>query len=530
VPTLPPGPGAKPCTGTPTRWPRFGERTAGDPPSVSAVDVFRTKSVENIGEDARGEGAAGEVGNLRRHLTARHLVGFGIGVVIGTGIFTLTGVEARDTAGPAVVISFAVAGVVALLAALCYAELASSVPTAGSAYSYAYATTGELIAWIIGWDLFLEFALGAAVVARGWSGYVGNLLDLPSSMFGEESTVNVGAALIVVVLTAVAALGIRESARVTGALVIVKVAICVFVIVAGAWFVRGANLTPFIPPSRPGEGGAGLQQPLISAVAGLEPAVFGVGGVLTAAAVVFFSYTGFEAVANLSEETKRPARDLPLGLLGTLGLATVLYIGVAFVLVGMVDTPDIDPGAPIADAFDQVGLGWASVLVSLAAVAGLTSVILVDLITMTRIGFAMGRDGLLPPVVAKVSPRTGTPLRMTLLFAVLVLVMATFIPLGVLADLVSIGTLFAFLLVSAAVPVLRRTRPDLERPFRVPLSPLVPILSALACLYLMANLSVETWLRFITWLLLGLLVYAVYGYRHSRLGGHRPATGTLPRR
>jgi basic amino acid/polyamine antiporter, APA family len=241
--------------------------------------------------------------------------------------------------------------------------------------------------------------------------------------------------------------------------------------------------------------------------------------VLTAAAVVFFAYTGFEAVANLSEETKRPGRDLPLGLLGTLGLATVLYIGVSFVLVGMVDYRDIDPGAPIADAFDQVGLGWASVLVSLAAVAGLTSVILVDLITMTRIGFAMGRDGLLPPAVAKVSPRTGTPVRMTLLFAALVLVMATFVPLEELANLVSIGTLFAFVLVSAAVPVLRRTRPDLSRPFRVPFSPVVPVLSALACLYLMANLSIETWIRFLVWLVLGLLVYATYGYRHSRVRG-----------
>jgi APA family basic amino acid/polyamine antiporter len=481
------------------------------------VELFRTKSVEKIAKDARGEGETSDIGRLRQHLSARHLVGFGIGIVIGTGIFTLTGVQARDTAGPGVVISFAVAGVVALLAALCYAELAASVPTAGSAYSYAYATTGELIAWIIGWDLFLEFALGAAVVARGWSGYVGNLLDLPTSVFGEESTLNLGAALIVVVLTAVAALGIRESARVTGVLVIVKVAICVFVIVAGAWFVRGANLTPFIPPGRPSDSGSGLTQPLISAVAGLEPAVFGIGGVLTAAAVVFFSYTGFEAVANLSEETQRPGRDLPLGLLGTLGLATVLYIGVSFVLVGMVDYPDIDPGAPIADAFDQVGVGWASALVSLAAVAGLTSVILVDLVTMTRIGFAMGRDGLLPPAVAKVHPRTGTPLRMTLIFAAVVLVMATFVPLEELANLVSIGTLFAFVLVSAAVPVLRRTRPELSRPFRVPFSPVVPILSALACLYLMANLSVETWIRFLAWLFLGLVVYAGYGYRHSRV-------------
>ncbi|MCW2700681.1 MAG: Amino acid permease [Blastococcus sp.] len=496
------------------------------------MDLFRTKSVEHIAADAAGEGAAGDeaaggVGRLRRNLSARHLIGFGIGVVIGTGIFTLTGIEARNTAGPSVVISFAIAGVVALLAALCYAELASSVPTAGSAYSYAYATTGEIVAWIIGWDLFLEFALGAAVVARGWSGYVGNLLDLPTAFFGEESTVNLGAAFIVVVLTLVAVLGIRESARVTGVLVVVKVAICIFVIVAGAWYVRGANLTPFIPPGHPAPGGGGLAQPLIQAVAGLSPAVFGVGGILTAAAVVFFAYTGFEAVANLSEETRRPGRDLPLGLLGTLGVATALYIGVAIVVVGMVKYSRIDEGAPIADAFDQVGLGWASALVSLAAVAGLTSVILVDLVTVSRIGFAMGRDGLLPQSVAKVSPRTGTPVRMTLIYAAVVLVMATFVPLGTLADLVSIGTLFAFLLVSVAVPVLRRTRPEMRRPFRAPWSPFVPILSAVACLYLMANLSIETWLRFLAWLLAGLVVYATYGYRHSRLR-RSPAASDAP--
>jgi basic amino acid/polyamine antiporter, APA family len=492
--------------------------------AFSVVDLLRTKSVEHIGEDARGEGPGGGVGRLRRHLSARHLVGFGIGVVIGTGIFTLTGIEARNTAGPAVVLSFAIAGVVALLAALCYAELASSVPTAGSAYSYAYATTGELIAWIIGWDLFLEFALGAAVVARGWSGYVGNLLQLPTAFFGEKSTVDLGATLIVVVLTLVAVLGVRESARVTGALVVVKVAICIFVIVAGAWYVRGANLLPFVPPGHPASAGGGLAQPLIQAIAGLSPAVFGVGGVLTASAVVFFAYTGFEAVANLSEETRRPGRDLPLGLLGTLGVATALYIGVAFVVVGMVKYTHIDEGAPIADAFDQVHLGWAAALVSIAAVAGLTSVILVDLVTVSRIGFAMGRDGLLPQSVAKVSPRTGTPVRMTLIYAAVVLVMATFVPLATLADLVSIGTLFAFVLVSAAVPVLRRRRPEMVRPFRVPWSPLVPILSVVACLYLMANLSIATWLRFLAWLVIGLVVYFTYGYRHSRVG----ARSTVP--
>ena len=479
-----------------------------------ALHLFRTKPVEAIGES---ESESAGVGKLRRNLSARHLVAFGIGVVIGTGIFTLTGVQAKNNAGPAVVISFAIAGVVAVLAALCYAELASSVPTAGSAYSYAFATAGELVAWIIGWDLFLEFALGAAVVARGWSGYVGNLLHLPTSLFGEESFFNLGAVFIVIVLTIVAVLGIRESARVTGALVIVKVAICVFVVVAGAWLVRGANLTPFVPASEPSDAGGGLKQPLISAIAGIDPVAFGIGGILTAAAVVFFSYTGFEAVANLSEETKRPGRDLPLGLLGTLALSTVLYVGVSFVLVGMVKYTKIDEGAPIADAFDQVGLSWAGALVALAAVAGLTSVILVDLVTVSRIGFAMGRDGLLPPVIAKVSPKTGVPVRMTLAYAAVVLVMAAFVKLEVLADLVSIGTLFAFVLVSIAVPVLRRTKPDLERKFRVPWSPVVPILSALACLYLMANLTVETWLRFLAWMVLGLVFYFSYGYRHSRM-------------
>jgi len=491
-----------------------GSGTVGVPGPLVALHLFRTKPVESIGES---EGEEAGVGKLRKNLSARHLVGFGIGVVIGTGIFTLTGVEAKNHAGPAVVISFVIAGVVAVLAALCYAELASSVPTAGSAYSYAFATAGELLAWIIGWDLFLEFALGAAVVARGWSGYVGSLLHLPTSLFGEESTVNVGAVLIVVVLTIIAVLGIRESARVTGALVIVKVAICVFVIVAGAWFITGANLTPFVPEGRATHGEGGLAQPLIGAGFGLQPAAFGIGGILTAAAVVFFSYTGFEAVANLSEETKKPGRDLPLGLLGTLAVSTVLYVGVSFVVVGMVKYTKIDEGAPIANAFDQNGLGWASALVSLAAVAGLTSVILVDLVTVSRIGFAMGRDGLLPPVIAKVSPRTGTPVRMTLLYAAVVLVMAAFFKIETLATLVSIGTLFAFVLVSIAVPVLRRTRPSLDRKFRVPWSPVVPILSALACFYLMLNLSVETWLRFLAWMVIGLVFYFSYGHRHSRM-------------
>jgi APA family basic amino acid/polyamine antiporter len=363
----------------------------------------------------------------------------------------------------------------------------------------------------------LEFALGAAVVARGWSAYLQNLFDLPTSLFGEKAPFNLGAVLLVAVLTVIAVVGVKQSSRVTSVLVLVKVAVCVFVIVAGLFYVKRSNLTPFVPPAKPTKGEGGLSQPLVQALFHLNPSAFGVAGVLTAAAVVFFAYTGFEAVANLSEETRRPERDVPLGLLGTLGIATVLYVGVSFVITGMVQYGKLDEGAPIASAFDAVGAGWASTLVSIAAVAGLTSVTLVDLVAMPRIAYAMSRDGLLPPSAGALHPRFGTPARTTIVFAVLVSVLAGFVKLTVLADLVSIGTLFAFIVVSIAVPVLRRTRPDMKRPFRVPLSPVVPVLSALACLYLMANLSVETWLRFLVWLVLGMVVYLVYGRRHSRV-------------
>ncbi|MEU4566600.1 amino acid permease [Micromonospora sp. NPDC023956] len=482
------------------------------------MSVLRTKPIKDVIAQSEADGEDGRPG-LKRRLGARDLTGFGIGIVIGTGIFTLTGLEAREHAGPGVVISFAIAGLVALLAALCYAELASSVPAAGSAYTYAYATMGEIVAWIIGWDLLLEFALGSAVVARGWSGYLAELFNLPAAWFGEEgSVVNVGAIGIVLLLGVVAIVGIRESARVTNLLVLVKVAICVFVVVAGGFFVKAANLTPFIPPAEDaGAGETGIRQPVTQAIFGMEPSVFGFAGVLTAAAVVFFAYTGFEAVANLGEETRNPRRDLPLGLLGTLLVATVLYIGVSLVVVGMVPYDEIDRGAPIAAAFESVGAGWAAILVSIAAVAGLTSVILVQLVAMGRIGFAVARDGLIPPAVAKVHPRWGTPYRITALMTVLVALLAGFLPLAALADLVSIGALCAFVLVSLAVPILRRSRPDLERPFTVPFSPVLPAVSALACLYLMLNLSVETWLRFLAWMLLGALIYFGYGRRRNRL-------------
>ncbi len=488
---------------------------------MSRSPLLRLKPVEDV--RALQDDDAGGTGRLHRRLGAKDLIGFGVGIVVGTGIFTLTGVEAKNTAGPAVVLSFVIAGAVSLLAALCYAELSSSVPTAGSAYTYAYATMGEIFAWIIGWDLVLEFALGAAVVARGWSGYLQELFGLPTTLFGEAAPVNVGAVLITLVLGVVAVVGIRESARVTNVLVVVKVGICVLIIIVGAFYVRAANLTPFIPPAQPVESGtSGLKQPVSQALFGIEPAVFGFGGVLAAAAVVFFAYSGFEAVANLGEETKRPGRDLPLGLLGTLGLCAVLYAGVSLVITGMVPYQQINEGAPLASAFTAVGVRWASVLISVAAVAGLTSVILIDIIAMSRIGFAMGRDRLLPAAISKVSARYGTPYRITTGTVVVVTVLAALVPLAELASLVSIGTLFAFVIVSVAVPVLRRTRPDVHRPFRVPFNPVVPTLSALACLYLMANLSLETWLRFVLWMALGLLVYLVYGQRNARLA-HTPA-------
>ena len=488
--------------------------------------IFRTKDVSTVihqndaSDSAAGEGGDAE-GGLKRTLSARDLMGFGIGIVIGTGIFTLTGIEAKNHAGPAIVISFLIAGFVSMLAALCYAELAAAVPTAGSSYTYAYTTIGEIFAWIIAWDLILEFALGAAVVARGWSGYLGSAFDLPRQFFGEDSTVNLGAVFITLVLGVVAAVGIRESKLVTNALVIVKVTVCLFVILVGVFFLKASNLTPWFAPSEPiaaDSRTSGLAQPLWQWVSGVQPEAYGVAGVFVAAAVVFFAYSGFEAVANLGEETKNPGRDMPRGLLGTLAICTLLYLGVSFVLTGMVNYKDLDEGAPLSEAFNAVGLGWAGVLIGIAAVSGLSSVILVDIVAMGRIGFALCRDGLLPASVGKLHPKYSTPFRITMGTTIVVAAIAAFVPLATLAEMVSIGTLFAFVVVAIAVAVLRRTEPDMERPFRAPSVPLLPIVSAVCCVGLMSSLAVETWLRFVVWLVIGLGVYAGYGYRHSKLG------------
>jgi len=458
---------------------------------------------------------------LRRHLSGLDLTVFGVGVIIGTGIFVLTGVVAKTTAGPAVAISFVIAGVVCGLAAVCYAEFASTVPVAGSAYTFSYATLGELVAWIIGWDLVLELALGAATVSVGWSGYLNQLLGdlgipLPDSIAGDTATVNVPAIVIALVMTGVLILGIKLSSQVTSVIVAIKVAIVLLVIGVGIFYVQTDNYTPFVPPAEPTEAGSGLTAPLIQTLFGFAPSTFGIGGIFAGAAIVFFAFIGFDIVATAAEETKNPKKDLPRGIIGSLAICTVLYVAVSLVVVGMQHYTELSTAAPLADAFRSVGLPFFSGVISVGALAGLTSVVMILMLGQSRVLFAMSRDRLLPRGLAAVHPRYGTPYKITLITGAVVALLAGFVPLDTLAELVNIGTLFAFVLVSLAVIILRRTRPDLPRSFRVPWVPFLPILSALACLYLMLNLPGETWVRFVVWMVLGVVIYFVYGRRHSR--------------
>ena len=503
------------------------------------MGVWSTKSVEQSLADTQEPEHA-----LKKELGARDLTVFGIGVIIGTGIFVLTGTAAADKSGPAVALSFVVAAVACGLAALCYAEFASTVPVAGSAYTFSYATLGELVAWIIGWDLVLEFILGAAVVAVGWSEYLVSLLasaglELPTAIASaDEGVLNLPAALVVLVLTGVLVLGIQLSSRINTVIVTIKVAIVLLVIVAGLFYVQAANYSPFVPPAAPRTGASEglLQTPLIQTLFGLAPSQFGVGGIFAGAAIVFFAFIGFDIVATAAEETKRPQRDVPRGILGSLAVCTALYVAVSLVIVGMQKYTDIDPqdGAPLATAFRAVGApSWLPVLISVGALAGLTTVMMILMLGQSRVAFAMSRDHLLPPALARVHPRYGTPYRITVVTGVIVAALAAVIPLTTLAELVNIGTLFAFVLVSVGVVVLRRTRPDLPRAFRTPWVPAVPGLAVLACLYLMLNLPLETWLRFGAWMAIGFAVYGFYGRTRSRvgvLGPGRPLPGRPARR
>jgi basic amino acid/polyamine antiporter, APA family len=446
--------------------------------------------------------AESERGALRRSLGPLNLTALGIGSIIGTGIFVLTGTAASQNAGPGLVFSMIISAIGCALSGLCYAEFAAMVPVAGSAYTYAYAIAGELIAWIIGWDLILEYALSVSTVAVGWSGYFVSLardlgIVVPPAIAGPPGAFNLPAMLIVLVVAALLLIGIRESANVNTALVVVKIAVLVVFVAAGAAYVSRANLTPLVPPNTGRFGN------------------FGWSGVLRGAGVMFFAYIGFDAVSTAAQEAKHPERDMPIGILVSLAICTALYIAVAVVLLGIVPYTKLDVADPLAIGIDATGMTWLSPFVKVAALFGLFSTMLVQLLAQTRIFYSMSRDGLLPPMFASVHPRFRTPHVSTILTAVIIAMVAGLTPITALSQLVSIGTLFAFVLVSIGVIVLRRTSPEVPRPFRTPGVPWVPIGGALVCLAQMVGLPLATWERLFIWLAIGLLIYVTYGMRRQ---------------
>ena len=464
-------------------------------------NLLKTKSIEQLVGDAEHGSKA-----LKRTLTATDLTLLGIGAIIGTGIFVLTGTAAANQAGPAIVLSYVIAGLACGFAALCYAEFAAMIPISGSAYTYAYATLGEIFAWMIGWDLILEYAVGSMTVAVGWSGYFQRILagfgvTLPAWMSAAPAAapgalINLPAVIIVLAIMVLLVVGVRESARFNAAMVAVKLAAVLFFIVVGVTYVEPANWSPFMP--------------------------YGFPGVMTGAAVVFFAYIGFDAVSTTAEEAKNPSRDLPIGIIASLVVCTVLYLAVAAILSGIVPVVQFksDPqflNAPVGYALAHIDKNWAAGLVSAGAVAGITSVLLVMLMSQPRIFFAMSRDHLLPAGVSKVHPRFRTPYITTIITCVIVAVVAGFVPIQILGEMTSIGTLFAFVVVSLAVIVLRIKRPEARRPFRVPLGFVIPVLGVLSCVYLMVSLSVMTWVRFLGWLDIGMVIYWFYGRSHSPL-------------
>jgi APA family basic amino acid/polyamine antiporter len=521
------------------------------------MGLWTTKSISVLQEEATSEGEH----SLRRALGAWNLTLLGIGAIIGAGIFVLTGTAAAQYAGPAVVISFVVAGLGCLFAGLCYAEFASMIPIAGSAYTYGYATLGEFFAWIIGWDLILEYLFGASTVAVGWSGYFTAFLRelgwaLPpqwtSSPLSVEGThtlvrnqicvnpannhvfnvdslstaagaaggapdavcsaaggvmqagmINLPAMLLIGLMTTLLVIGIRESARFNNLIVFVKVAIVFLVIGFGFMYVKASNWTPFIPENT-GTFGA-----------------YGWTGIVRAAAVVFFAYIGFDAVSTAAQEAKNPQRDMPIGILASLAICTVLYILMALVMTGMAHFTELDVPHPVFVAIDKAGdsLRWLGYFVNIGAIAGLASVVLVMLMGQPRIFYAMSRDGLLPPVFGKVHPRFRTPYITTIVTGAIAALVAGFFPIALLGELVSIGTLLAFVIVCVGIIVLRRARPDIPRPFRTPLVPFVPIMGVLICFGMMAFLPGDTWVRLLVWMGIGLLIYFAYGRSHSKLAG-----------
>ena len=499
------------------------------------LSLFSKKDVSKVLAEAQGE-----AGGLRRALGPVNLVTLGIGAIIGTGIFVLTGPVAATAAGPAIILSFIIAGIGCAFAGLCYAEFAALLPIAGSSYSYAYATLGEIVAWIIGWALVLEYAFGAATVAVGWSGYVGSLLQdfgipIPASLSyapGTEvvnyngrweplaslpSNVHAGVAALphvvsrfdlvallgILLITAILVKGIKESANVNSAIVVVKVSVLLIFIGLGATFLSGhaslatANWHPFIPPNA-GHFGE-----------------FGWTGVLRGAGIIFFAYIGFDAVSTAAQEAKNPSRDMPIGILGSLVVCTILYILVAIVLTGLTSYTRLNVGDPIALGVDVTGVRWGSFLVKIGAIGGLTSTMLVMLLGQTRIFFTMAHDGLLGKWACKVHPKLRTPYLSTIVIGIVVAVLAASLPISALGELTSIGTLFAFTVVCAGVWILRKEQPDMPRPFRTPWVPFVPIMGMAVSLLMMVSLHLLTWEVFLSWLVVGLIIYFGYSRRHS---------------
>jgi APA family basic amino acid/polyamine antiporter len=465
-------------------------------------NLFQTKPIAKLMECTNGKQT------LKRVLTPVELTLLGVGAIIGTGIFVITGVVAANYSGPALVVSFMISGAVCAFAALSYAEFAAMVPVAGSAYTYGYASLGELVAWIIGWDLILEYSVSIAAVAVGWSGYVTSLIKgagivLPASLINppglDGGIVNLPAIIIISVITCLLIVGVKESAHVNNVIVIIKITVILLFLYLASSHIQPALWTPFMP--------------------------FGWSGVLTGAAIVFFAYIGFDAVSTAAEEVIDPQRNLPKGIIGSLIIATVLYIAVSAVLTGIVSyTSFANTSAPVAYALQEIGISWGSALVSVGALCGITSVLIVLLYGQTRIFFAMSRDGLLPSVFRELHPAFRTPMKVTMLVGLATALIAGFLPLTSIAELVNIGTLAAFIIVSAGVIVLRYKRPDLERPFRCPMVPLVPTLCILSCGLLIFALPTVTHLRFAIWLAIGLMIYYFYGMKHSRINENTAET------
>ena len=504
---------------------------------MSKNQLFLTKPLGQLLNESK------ESGGLKRSLTALNLTTLGIGAIIGAGIFVLTGQAAAQYAGPAIVLSFIISGLACGFAGLCYAEFASMIPIAGSAYTYSYATLGEFLAWIIGWDLILEYLFAASTVSVGWSGYVVSFLkdlniNIPAQFTGATGSVlvnvpdmgwkqltdtfsqtlatsgisvdslqhvtcilNLPAMFIVALLSTLLVIGIRESANFNNVMVITKVSVIVLFIALGFMFVKAANWHPFIPANQ-GEFGK-----------------FGLSGILRGAGVIFFAYIGFDAVSTAAQEAKNPQKDMPVGILGSLGISTVLYILVAIVLTGIVSYTTLNVPDPVAVGVDAMGKGmfWLRPIVKIAAIAGLSSVILVMLLGQPRIFFTMSKDGLLPPVFSKVHPRFKTPYISTIVTGSVAMIIAGILPISILGELVSIGTLLAFIIVCISVLVLRKSRPEIHRPFKTPGVPLIPILGAGICFLQMAALPLDTWLRLVIWMAIGFCIYFFYGVKHSKV-------------